>query len=253
MRDALGSPQSVLVLGGTSDIGRATAKALVARRARTVILAGRRPEALEGAAAELREAGADRVETVSFDADDTASHARFAEDVFTRFGDIDVVLVAFGVLGDQARAESNPDEAVAVLTTNFVGAASVGLHVSHQLRRQGHGVIVLLSSVAGQRARRSNFVYGSSKAGVDAFYTGLGDSLVGTGVSVLVVRPGFVHTKMTEGMKPAPGSTSPEKVAEAIVGALESGAEEIWAPPPLRAVMFVLRHLPRPVFRRLPL
>lgn len=253
MRDALGAPQSVLVLGGTSDIGRATAKALVARRARTVILAGRRPEALEEAAAELRASGADRVETVRFDADDTASHAAFTEDVFSRFGDIDVVLVAFGVLGDQARAESKPDEAVAVLTTNFVGAASIGLHVSHQLRRQGHGAIVLLSSVAGQRARRSNFVYGSSKAGVDAFYTGLGDSLVGTGVSVIVVRPGFVHTKMTQGMKPAPGSTTPEKVAEVIVGALESGAEEVWAPSPLRAVMSVLRHVPRPVFRRLPL
>lgn len=253
MRDALGSPQSVLVLGGTSDIGRATAKALVARRARTVILAGRRPDALEEAAGELRAAGADRVETVPFDGDDTASHAAFAEDVFSRYGDIDVALVAFGVLGNQAEAEANPDDAVKTLTTNFVGPASIGLHLSHQFRRQGHGVLVLLSSVAAQRARRSNFVYGSSKAGVDAFYTGLGDSLVGTGVSVLVVRPGFVRTKMTEGMKAAPGSTTPEKVAEVIVRALESGAEEAWAPPPLRAVMFVLRHLPRPVFRRLPI
>ncbi|MDQ4071103.1 MAG: decaprenylphospho-beta-D-erythro-pentofuranosid-2-ulose 2-reductase [Actinomycetota bacterium] len=252
MRDALGSPQSVLVLGGTSDIGLATARALVARRARTVVLAGRRPEALEEAAAELRRLGAERVETVSFDADDTGSHARFAEDVFTRVGDIDVVLVSFGVLGDQARAEEHPEEAVAVLTTNFVGAASVGLHLSHHLRRQGHGVLVLLSSVAGQRARRSNFVYGSSKAGVDAFYTGLGDSLVGSGVSVLVVRPGFVRTKMTEGMEETPLSTTADEVAEVIVRALESGAEEAWAPRPLRAVMFVLRHLPRPVFRRLP-
>jgi decaprenylphospho-beta-D-erythro-pentofuranosid-2-ulose 2-reductase len=252
MRDALGSPQSVLVLGGTSDIGLATAGALVEHRARTVVLAGRRPEALEEAAAELRRSGAERVETVSFDADDTASHAGFAEEVFARFGDIDVVLVTFGVLGDQARSEQNPEEAVGVLTTNFVGAASIGLHVSHHLRRQGHGVLVLLSSVAGQRARRANYVYGSSKAGVDAFYTGLGDSLVGSGVSVLVVRPGFVRTKMTEGMKAAPLSVSAEEVADVIVGALESGAEEVWAPRPLRAVMFVLRHLPRPLFRRLP-
>ena len=252
MRDALGLPQSVVVLGGTSDIGLATAKALVARRARTVVLASRRPEALEEAAAELRRLGAERVATVAFDADDTASHARLAEDVFDQFGDIDVVLVAFGVLGDQLRAEEHPEKAVAVLTTNFVGAASIGLHVSHQLRRQGHGVVVLLSSVAGQRARRSNFVYGSSKAGVDAFYTGLGDSLVGSGVSVLVVRPGFVRTKMTEGMPAAPLSTTAEEVAEVIVGALESGAAEAWAPRPLRAVMVVLRHLPRSVFRRLP-
>ncbi|HEX2043675.1 MAG TPA: decaprenylphospho-beta-D-erythro-pentofuranosid-2-ulose 2-reductase [Acidimicrobiales bacterium] len=253
MRDALGSPQSVLVLGGTSDIGLATAKALVSRRARTVVLAGRRPEALEEAAAEVRRLGAERVETVAFDADDTASHARFAEEVFSKFGDIDVVLVAFGVLADQARAEEHPEEAVGVFTTNFVGAASIGLHVSHHLRRQGHGVLVLLSSVAAERARRSNFVYGSSKAGVDAFYTGLGDSLVGTGVSVLIVRPGFVKTKMTEGMQPAPLSTTADEVAEVIVRALESGAEEVWAPRPLRAVMSVLRHVPRPVFRRLPL
>jgi decaprenylphospho-beta-D-erythro-pentofuranosid-2-ulose 2-reductase len=253
MRDALGSPQSVLVLGGTSDIGLATAKALVERRARTVVLAGRRPQALEEAAAELGRLGAERVEVVPFDADDVGAHADFAKDVFALFGDIDVVLVAFGVLGDQARSEAHPEEAVAVLTTNFVGAASIGLHVSHHLRRQGHGVLVLLSSVAGQRARRANFVYGSSKAGVDAFYTGLGDSLVGSGVSVLVVRPGFVRTKMTEGMKPAPLSTTAEEVADVIVGALESGTEEAWAPPPLRGLMFVLRHLPRPLFRRLPM
>jgi decaprenylphospho-beta-D-erythro-pentofuranosid-2-ulose 2-reductase len=251
MRDALGSPQSVLVLGGGSDIGLAAARALVGRRARTVILAGRRPEALEEAAAELRGLGAERVETVPFDADDTASHAAFAEEVFSRYGDIDVVLVAFGVLGDQTRAEEDPREAVGVLTTNFVGAASIGLHAAQHLRRQGHGVLVLLSSVAGQRARRSNFVYGSSKAGVDAFFTGLGDSLVGSGASVVVVRPGFVRTKMTEGMPEAPLSTTPEKVAEVIVSALESGAEEAWAPRPLRGVMFVLRHLPRPIFRRL--
>ena len=247
----MGSPQSVLVLGGGSDIGLATARALVARRARTVVLAARRPDELEAAAAELRRLGADRVETVAFDADDTGSHGAFADDVFSKHGDIDVVVVAFGVLGDQTRAEENPAEAVGVLTTNFVGAASIGLHVSHQLRRQGHGVMVLLSSVAGQRARRSNFVYGSSKAGADAFFTGLGDSLVGSGVTVVVVRPGFVRTKMTAGLPEAPLSTTPDKVAEVIVGAIESGAEEAWAPPPLRAVMFVLRHLPRPVFRRL--
>lgn len=253
MRDALGSPQSVLVLGGGSDIGLATARALVARRTRTVVLAGRRPDAYEEAAAELRRLGAERVETVPFDADDVDTHPSFADDVFSRFGDIDVVLVAFGVLGDQAEAEENPAKAVDVLTTNFVGAASIGLHASARLRRQGHGVLVLLSSVAGERARRSNFVYGASKAGVDAFFTGLGDSLVGSGVKVLVVRPGFVRTKMTAGLPDVPLSTTPEKVAEVIVAALESGTEEVWAPPPLRFVMSALRHVPRPVFRRLPL
>jgi NAD(P)-dependent dehydrogenase (short-subunit alcohol dehydrogenase family) len=133
-------------------------------------------------------------------------------------------------------------------------AVGLGALASRAITRHaGRGVLVLLSSVAAERARRSNFVYGSSKAGVDAFYTGLGDSLVGTGVSVLIVRPGFVKTKMTEGMQPAPLSTTADEVAEVIVRALESGAEEVWAPRPLRAVMSVLRHVPRPVFRRLPL
>jgi len=253
MNDALGSPQSVLVLGGGSDIGLATARALVARRTRTVILAARHPDDLGGAVDDLRREGAEQVEAVHFDADDLASHEGFADDVFSRHADIDLVLVAFGVLGDQTHAENNPEAATAVLTTNFVGAASIGLHVARHLRRQGHGTLVVLSSVAGERARRSNFVYGSSKAGLDAFFTGLGDSLVGTGVTVVVVRPGFVESKMTAGLDPAPLSTTPDKVAEVIVAAVESGTEQAWAPAPLRLVMTVLRHLPRPVFRRLPL
>jgi decaprenylphospho-beta-D-erythro-pentofuranosid-2-ulose 2-reductase len=103
--------------------------------------------------------------------------------------------------------------------------------------------------VAGERARRSNFVYSSSKAGLDAFFQGLGDSLVGSGVTVVVVRPGFVHTRMTAGLEPPPLSTTPERVADVIVRAIETGAEEAWAPPPLRFVMMGLRHLPRPLFR----
>jgi decaprenylphospho-beta-D-erythro-pentofuranosid-2-ulose 2-reductase len=112
---------------------------------------------------------------------------------------------------------------------------------------------VLLSSVAGERARRSNFIYGSSKAGVDAFYQGLGDSLVGSGARVMIVRPGFVHTKMTEGMDSAPLSTTPEAVADAIVHGLARGREVVWVPSTLRFVMSGLRHLPRAVFRRLPI
>ena len=251
MKDALGSPQSLLLLGGTSEIGLATARALVARRTRTVVLAGRRPPALEAAAAELRAAGAGRVEVVDFDADDTASHAAFADHAFSHYGDIDVVLLAFGVLGDQRRAEEDPERAVALLQTNLVGAASVGLHAARHLRQQGHGTLVVLSSVAGERARRSNFVYGSSKAGLDAFFQGLGDSLVGTGVTVLVVRPGFVRTRMTAGLDPPPLSTTPERVADVVVRAIESGTEEAWAPPTLRFVMTGIRHLPRPLFRRL--
>lgn len=251
MKDALGSPQSVLALGGGSDIALATVRLLVKRRVRTVVLAGRHPDTLEVAAEELRGLGAHRVDAVHFDADDTSSHATFLEEVFARQEDIDVVVLGFGVLGDQTEAEADPNTALAVLRTNFLGAASVGLHASHRLRQQGHGTIVVLSSVAGERARRSNFVYGSSKAGLDAFFTGLGDSLMDTGVRVLIVRPGFVRTKMTAGLPAVPLSTTPEEVAAVIVRGLETGAEQAWAPRPLRFVMSVLRHLPRPLFRRL--
>jgi decaprenylphospho-beta-D-erythro-pentofuranosid-2-ulose 2-reductase len=251
MRDGLGAPQSVFLLGGTSDIGLAVVRALAAGPLRNVVLAGRRKDALDDAAADLRNAGVKDVDTVLFDADDTAGHGALIDGVFDRHPDIDIVLMAHGVLGDQEQAEQDPDEAVRILETNFVGSASLGLHAARRLKQQGHGTLVVLSSVAGERARRANFIYGSSKAGLDAFFQGLGDSLVGTGVRVLIIRPGFVTTKMTTGMDKPPLSTNAEEVANVIVAAIASGKEQAWAPPTLRYVMAGVRHLPRPLFRKL--
>ncbi|MGI8797548.1 MAG: decaprenylphospho-beta-D-erythro-pentofuranosid-2-ulose 2-reductase [Acidimicrobiia bacterium] len=253
MKDALGAVQSILALGGGSDIALATCRHLVDRRARTVVLAARRPDELDTTAKELRDLGATTVEPVAFDATATDTHAAFVDETFDRFGDFDLVLVAFGVIGDQERTERDPSAAVELARVNYLGAVSVALSVARRMRSQGHGTLVALSSVAGERARRSNFVYGSTKAGLDAFFQGLGDSLAGSGVQVMVVRPGFVHTKMTKGLDPAPLSTTPEAVAAAIVDGLARGSHTVWAPPALRWVMAVLRHLPRPVFRRLPL
>ena len=253
MKDALGSVQTVLVLGGTSEIGVATARELARRRARSVVLACRDPRRAEPAIADIRAAGASTVEAVEFDADELDSHERVVDEAFDRLGDIDLVLLAFGVLGDVERAATDRAEATAIVKTNFLGAVSVAIPVVRRLREQGHGTIVVLSSVAGERVRRSNFVYGSSKAGLDGFFQGLGDSLHGTGVEVMVVRPGFVRTKMTAGLDAAPLSTTPDAVAEAIVAGLARGARTVWVPPPLRAVMSVLRHLPGPLFRRLDL
>jgi decaprenylphospho-beta-D-erythro-pentofuranosid-2-ulose 2-reductase len=243
VKDALGEVQSVLVLGGTSDIGVATARALVERRAMTVVLAARDPDTCAGAAEQLRPA---RVEAVAFDAVDTGSHAAFVDDVFARFGDIDLAVVAFGVLGEE-------DDPVKVAHVNYVGAVSAMGELARRMSEQGHGTIVLLSSVAGERARKSNFIYGASKAGADAFAQGLGDSLAGSGVHVMVVRPGFVKTKMTAGLDPVPFTTTPDVVAAEVVKGLARGAHTVWVPPVLRVVMSVLRHVPRPVFRRLPL
>ena len=253
MRDALGGVKSVLVLGGGSEIALATVRKLIEGRTRQVVLAGRDPEALTAPAKELERAGATQVDIVPFDGLDFASHDGFVRDVFATHPDLDLVLLAFGVLGDQDRAEVDASEARRIVDSNFTGAVSVLVPVINALKAQGHGTVVVLSSVAGERARRSNFVYGSSKAGLDAFCQGLGDSLIGTGVKVVVVRPGFVHTKMTDGLEPAPLATDPDAVADAIVAGLGRGSETIWAPAPLRIVMSVLRHIPRPVFRRLPL
>lgn len=243
----------MLVLGGGSEIALATVRKLVGGRCRTVVLAGRDIEGMTRAGKELEADGATSVSVVPFDGLDYASHDTFVRDVFARHGDIDLVLLAFGVLGDQERAEVDAAEARRIVDSNFTGAVSVLVPTVGALREQGHGTIVVLSSVAGERARKSNFVYGSSKAGLDAFCQGLGDSLAGTGVRVVVVRPGFVRTKMTEGLEPAPLATDPETVADAIVAGLGRGSETIWVPGPMRVVMSALRHLPRPVFRRLPL
>lgn len=251
MKDAFGAVQSVLVLGGTSEIALATVRRLAQARTRTVVLAGRDTARLSSAAADLRGAGATRVEAVPFDATDVDSHERFVEEMWSRHGEFDLVLLAFGVLGEQERDERDPAAALQVIDVNFRGAVSVGIPVAQRMRTQGHGTIVVLSSVAGERARRANFVYGASKAGLDAFYQGLADSLVGSGVQVLVVRPGFVHTRMTAGRPAAPFSTTPEKVADDIVRGIGRGAVTVWSPGVLRPVMAAVRHLPRPVFRKM--
>jgi decaprenylphospho-beta-D-erythro-pentofuranosid-2-ulose 2-reductase len=172
--------------------------------------------------------------------------------VFDRFGDIDLVLAAAGALGDQADLESDPTAAAELITTNFTGLAAALLAAAARMRAQGHGRLVVLSSVAGERARKANFIYGSTKSGLDAFAQGLGDSLVGSGVSVTIVRPGFVVGRMTEGMDPAPFATSPEAVAAAVIGGIGSGAEVVYVPPVLRWVFAVMRLLPRAVWRRMP-
>jgi decaprenylphospho-beta-D-erythro-pentofuranosid-2-ulose 2-reductase len=252
MRNGFGAPQSVAIFGAGSDIARATARRLVDRRARRVVLAGRRPDALAGAAAELRERGATMVECLPFDAEDGASHPGVVDAVFETLGEVDLALIAFGVLGDQSRAPQDAELAERILRTNLLGAVSLTVPLVRRLRDQGHGTVVALSSVAAERPRRANFVYGASKAGMDAYFQGLADSLVGSGVEVMVVRPGFVRTKMTEGLPAAPMSTTPDAVAAAIVHGLATRAGTVWVPGRLRYVMSALRHLPRPLWRRVP-
>ncbi len=251
MKDAVGTVRSVLVLGGGSELGLAIARRLVGDGARMVALAGRKPERLEPAAEELRRLGAETVELAEFDADAPEVHEESIDSILARTGDLDVAVVAFGVLGRGAEDTGDPMAAVAVGRTNYLGAISAMTVLADRMRRQGHGTIVLLSSVAGERARKSNFVYGASKAGADAFAQGLGDRLAGSGVRVLVVRPGFVRTRMTEGLPAGPFASTPPDVAAAVTEGLRRSAEIVWAPGFLRYVMSAARHLPRPLFRKL--
>jgi decaprenylphospho-beta-D-erythro-pentofuranosid-2-ulose 2-reductase len=248
--DSLGRPQSLLLLGGTSEIGLASVRAL-ADGLQRVVLAGRPSARMDEAVATVRAFGVEDVSTVVLDALDTVAHGPALEPVFAA-GDVDVVLLAVGELGDQAAAEADPELAVRTAETTYVGPLSMLLHVGGMMRGQGHGVVVVLSSVAGVRARRSNFVYGSAKAGLDAAAQGLGAALAGSGVSVVTLRPGFVRTRMTEGLAPAPFATGPNEVAAAVRDAVRSRPDVVYVPGVLRLVMTVLRLLPRAVFRRLP-
>jgi len=242
----------VLLLGGRSEIGVAVAERLVRRGCPTVVLAARRAAELQEEEQRLRDAGAATVGRIEFDADDLARHGAVLDEVERRFGTPSTVLVAFGILGDQAAAERDPAAAVAVAHTDYVAHVHLLTLLAGRMRAAGSGTLVVFSSVAGVRVRRANYVYGSAKAGLDGFASGLADALHGSGVHLLLVRPGFVVGRMTEGMPPAPLSSTPEQVADAVDGALARGRDEVWVPGVLRPVFFGMRLLPRAVWRRLP-
>ena len=247
MNDALGGVQSVLVLGGTSELALATLQAMDLRPGAKVALAGRNPSALAAVAIPGAE-----VVALSWDATDTAAGSTVVEKAVAELGDLDVVLAAAGVLGEQEQAEADPAHAVAILQTNLVGLTAAILPAAARLKQQGHGVLVVFSSVAGLRGRRSNFVYGASKAGLDALAEGLQAALAGTGAKVVLVRPGFVRTKMTAGREEAPFTTTPEVVGAAVAKAIRRGTAVVHVPRVLGPVFVAMRALPRGIFRRLP-
>ena len=252
MDNALGEPQTILLLGGNSDIGLAIVREMLSPSARTVVLACRNQEKGEQAAAGLRRSGL-TVEVVHFDGAATDTHDGVVADVAARHGDIDLAIVAFALLGDGDVTSVDTGAAAELAHVNFTGTVTATIAVANRMRTQGHGAIVLLSSVAGERVRAANPVYGGTKAGIDGFAQGLGDALAADGVRLLIVRPGFVHSSMTAGREAAPFSTTPENVAIVTAKGLRSRRRVVWAPGILRFVFIVLRHLPGPVWRRLPL
>ena len=242
--------ETIVILGGRSEIGIAVARRLA--EGATVVLAARRSDDLAAEVQAVRDAGAAAVDTVEFDADDLPAQRGVLDDVARRHGPLDVVVVAFGILGDQARAERDAEHARAIVHTDYVAHVTVLTHLAEILRAQGSGALVVFSSVAGARVRRANYVYGSAKAGLDGFASGLADALHGSGVRLLLVRPGFVIGRMTEGMAPAPFSSTPDAVADATVAALRAGRAEVWVPRALRPIFALARHAPRALWRRMP-
>ena len=240
----------VVVFGGRSEIGIELATRLA--EGATVVLAARNADRLADEVAAVTAAGAAAVHVREFDADEIASHAPLVESIVADFGPVATAVVAFGILGDQARAEADPAHAAAIVHTDYTAQVSLLTVLAATMRTAGSGAIVVFSSVAGARPRRANYVYGSAKSGLDAFARGLTDALHGSGVRLLLVRPGFVIGRMTEGMSPAPLSSTPTQVADAVAGALAKGRTEIWVPRSLGVLVLALKLMPRAMWRRLP-
>jgi decaprenylphospho-beta-D-erythro-pentofuranosid-2-ulose 2-reductase len=261
--DAVGNPQTILLLGGTSEIGLAICERYLRNAPARIVLAALPDDpGRDDAVAQMKAAGAKSVELIDFDAVDTESHPKVIDQAFNDGGvprDVDVAIVAFGLLGDAEELWQNQRKAVQIAEINYTAAVSVGVLLGEKLRAQGFGQIIAMSSAAGERVRRSNFVYGSTKAGLDGFYLGLGEALREYGVRVLVIRPGQVRTRTTiehwksTGTKEAPFTVDKEYVADLAVTASAKGKELVWAPGAFRYVMMVLRHIPRPIFRKLPI
>ena len=210
------------------------------------------PTRLGEQTAAIRAAGAAAVSTREFDADDLDSHGPLVASIIAEHGSIDTAVLAFGILGDQGRAETDAAHAVAVVHTDYVAQVSLLTHLAASMRQAGRGSLVVFSSVAGVRVRRANYVYGSAKAGLDGFASGLADALYGTGVRLLIVRPGFVIGRMTQGMAPAPLASTPSQVAAATARALARRRHTVWIPWALRPLFFCMRLLPQFVWRRMP-
>jgi short-subunit dehydrogenase len=240
----------VLILGGRSEIGTELAVRLAPGA--SVVLAARNADRLGEQTAAILAAGAVAVSTREFDADDVETHGPLVASIIAEHGPIDTAVLAFGILGDQGRAEIDAAHAVAVVHTDYVAQVSLLTHLAAAMRQAGRGALVVFSSIAGARVRRANYVYGSAKAGLDGFASGLADALHGTGVRLLIVRPGFVIGRMTEGMTPAPLSSTPPQVAAATARALARGRRTVWIPWALGPASAVMRLLPQFVWRRMP-
>ncbi len=240
------SPKRYLVIGATSAIAVAFARRVAAERA-ILVLAGRREEACRAVADDLLARGASGAEIQHFDARDTDSHAALVDQAWQTLGEIDVVLVAHGSLPDQVEAARSAKEAASHIATNVTGSATVIGAIANNLEHQSHGSLVVISSVAGDRGRQSNYLYGASKAFLNTFLEGLRHRLQQASVHVMVVKPGFVDTPMTQNFEKGHLWATPDRVARDILKGIRRRRSVLYTPWYWRWIMLLICMLPERV------
>lgn len=254
MKNGVGVAQNIVLFGGTSEIGLAILRRIVKPGVAHVVLVSRDIDTAHNMTQDFVDRFPDlEIHHVRFDAADSSAMAHVVKEVAESIGDIDIAVVAQGLLNEGADYYADPSALISMADVNFTGTMVLLYALAAQMRSQGYGKTVLLSSVAGERVRKGNPAYGATKAGIDGFALALDHELEGTGASVLVVRPGFVTTKMTAGMKKAPFSTDAESVAVITEKAIASNKKVVWAPAPLQYMFLILKNLPLIVWRKLPI
>lgn len=244
--------RKVLIVGATSAIAEAVAR-LLAAQGDLLYLVGRRAETLEAIAADLRVRGAARVQTEVMDANAIERHASLLDHADVALGGLDTVLIAHGTLSDQAACQQSVALTFQELHTNALSVIALLTLIANHFEAQRVGTIAVISSVAGDRGRQSNYVYGTAKAAVSTFLSGLRQRLYKSGVQVVTIKPGFVDTPMTRDFSKGLLWAKPERVARDIVRAMENGKDVVYTPGFWWAIMQLIKSIPEFVFRRLPL
>ena len=250
-----GAPKRILVLGATSGIAEASVR-LWASRGEDLFLVGRNADRLAAVAADARVRGAGFVDTAVADLDQTDTHPELLAHAINSLGGLDIAYLAVGVLGDQGKAERSFAEAGGILHTNYVVPASLLTWLANYCAQRHAGTLAVLSSVAGERGRKSNYIYGSSKAGLTAFVDGLRNRADREGVKVMTIKPGPVRTSMTEGMKGSGKFADVNKVAATILGAIDKGPkgpDVLYVPGIWRLIMAAIRVIPESRFKKMDL
>lgn len=245
-------PHRILVLGATSGIAEACCR-LWASRGDHLFLIARNADRLNAVAADLRTRGAGYVDTQAIDLNDTARHPDLLAHAINSLGGLEYVLLAFGVLGEQTQAERHFEAARDVLETNLVSAVSLLTWLGNYCAQRHAGTLAVLSSVAGERGRKSNYIYGASKAGLTVFTDGLRNRIDREGVRVMTIKPGPIRTAMTQNMKGSAKFADVETTAASIVKSIDAGGDVVYVPGIWRAIMLVIRAIPERFFKKLDL